>query len=139
MNLEFSKGICDGSVANFSINGKPYGFQMDVRLNYYRGLFLSCIDEFGVVVDGEAVDPLDLTFSINDKDFSVFNLNEKISEFWNVLHKARISAKKPGGLSVGQYEIKLILILRSPYLPRPGGEDHNYVPIQSGGTVVVMI
>jgi len=140
MDLGFSKGICEGSVRNFSINGKPYGFQFDVRLNYYRGLFLSCIDQFGVLVDGQEADPMDLTFSINNKDFSPFNLSENISEFWNVLHKAKVSVRRPGGLTAGQHEIKLILMLRSPYLPLPGGEgDHNYVPIQSGGSIIATI
>jgi len=140
MDLGFSKGICDGSIANFAVNGKPYGFQFDIRLNYYRGLFLSCIDEFGVKVDGEEVDPMDLTFAINDKEFSALNLNENISEFWNLLHKARVFVRMPGGLPLGQHAITLRLMLRSPYLPLPGGEgEHNYVPIQSGGTIVVTI
>jgi len=140
MDLGFSKGICEDSIQNFDVNGKTYGFQFDVRLNYYRGLFLSCIDEFGVNVDGEKVDQMDLTFSINGKDFSAFNLNENISEFWNILHRAKVQVRRPEGLTSGKHEIELFLILRSPYLPLPGGEgDHNYVPIQSGGTVTVTI
>lgn len=140
MDLGFSKGISEDSIRNFDVNGKTYGFQFDIRLNYYRGLFLSCINEFGVIVDGERADPIDLTFSINGKDFSAFNLNENISEFWNILHRAKVQVRRPGGLTPGKHEIELILILRSPYLPLPGGEgEHNYVPIQSGGTATVII
>lgn len=140
MDLGFSKGICEGSVSNAAINGKVSGFGFDVRLNYYRGLFLSCINKFGVIVDSENVDPFDLTFSINDKDFSAYTINENISEFWNVLDKASVQVRKAGGLSDGTHEIELVLELRSPYLPLPGGEgEHNYVPIQSGGKVIVKI
>lgn len=140
MDLGFSKGICADSVENVALSGKPCGFKFDVRLNYYRGLFLSCINKFSVVVDGEEADPFDLTFSINDKDFSAYTLNENISEFWNVLDKASVQVSRKGGLREGEHEIELVLELRSPYLPLPGGEgEHNYVPIQSGGKITVKI
>lgn len=39
---------------------------------------------------------------------------------------------KPGGLSEGAHEIALKLIFRSPYMPI--GPDHQYMPVDSGGS-----
>lgn len=140
MDLGFEKGIVEGSIKNIIVRDKVYGFCFKVRLNYYRGLFLSCIDKFRVTVDGVRIDKKDLVFKINEKELSALQLNENISEFWDVLDPAEIIIRKPEGLTAGSHEIDLELILRSPYLPLPGGkEEHNYVPILNSGKSTVVI
>lgn len=52
LRLNFVNVVCDDSLKNFWANGKKIGYQFDVRLSYYRGHFLSTIDEIGVKVDG---------------------------------------------------------------------------------------
>jgi hypothetical protein len=132
MRLVFVEIIQSGSLKNTYVNGRKNGFEFDVRLAYYRGLYLSCIDKFEVVVDGEKIDSNDITFCLNDKEFSVYQLPHLISEFWTILTPANIKVRKPGGLPAGEHEIELTLILRSPYMPLPGGKgDHKYVPIDS--------
>ncbi len=41
------------NLENYFENGKKAGYHFDVRLAYYRGHYLSTIDELGVEVDGE--------------------------------------------------------------------------------------
>lgn len=140
MKLRFVDVICDDSLRNIYINGKKSGYQFDIRLGYYRGLYLSCIDRFEVIVDGEKVADEDITFSINQKEFSVYELPYCRTEFWHLIEPARISVIKPGGLSAGEHKIEVILMLRAPYMPLPGGkDDHDYMPIDSCGEKVLSI
>ena len=55
MRINFVDVVCDDSMKNIFANGKKVGYQFDIRLSYYRGHFLSVIDEFGVKLDGEEV------------------------------------------------------------------------------------
>ena len=82
----------------------------------------------------------DIIFGINGKEFSVYQLPHLVSEFWTILTPANIKVRKPGGLPDGEHEIELTLMLRSPYMPLPGGEgEHNYVPIDSCDKKVLII
>ena len=47
MRINFVDVVCDDSMKNIFANGKKVGYQFDIRLSYYRGHFLSVIDEFG--------------------------------------------------------------------------------------------
>jgi len=140
MRLVFTDIIQNNSLKNYYVNGKKNGFEFDIRLAYYRGHYLSCIDKFGVAVDGEKINDSDIVFCLNGKEFSVYQLPHLISEFWTILTPAVIKVRKPGGLQAGEHEIELTLMLRSPYMPLPGGEgDHNYVPIDSCDKKVLSI
>jgi hypothetical protein len=129
----------DNTLHNYYVNQKIAGYQFDVRLGYYRGLYLSCIDELSLKVDNEEIDEFDILFCLNDKQFSVKELYDAYYEFWNIVEPATLKVAKPGGLSEGPHEIELTLILRSPYLPMPGNEEHSYAPIDSCDKKVLIL
>lgn len=132
MKIKFTDILREGTLSNYYVNGKVCGYQFDVRLGYYRGHFLSVIDELAVEADGEKADPNDITFCINGKEFGIVELKQQFSEFWNILTSATIKVHKPEGLSKGEHDINFILILHSPYMPLPGAkEEHSYTPIDS--------
>lgn len=140
MRINFVDVICDDSLKNSYINGKKIGYEFDIRLSYYRGLFLSCTNSFSLKVDGVAVPNKYVTFSINGKEFFVEQLAGLSSEFWELLAPAKIKIMQRGGLAPGNHELKLEFYLRVPYLPLPGGDnDHNYVPLDAGGEKVLAI
>ena len=132
MRMTFVDVICDGSLRHLYADGKKAGFEFQARLAYYRGHYLSDIDEFWVTVDGVRYDPAVCTFGINGKELSGAMLNRCTSEFWTLLEPAKIRVTLPGGLPDGEHEIDLHLMLRVPYLPLPGSsEAHAYMPIDS--------
>lgn len=132
--INFVDVICDDSLTHLYADGERIGFEFDVRLSYYRGLFLSCVDSFGLEVDGERYSNDNITFSINGKSFGVNQLNLFASEFWDLLQSARITVLKKGGLAQGEHALKLELMLRVPYLPLPGSDGgHSYMPLDSCG------
>jgi hypothetical protein len=46
--------ILDRGFKHISQNGKVFGFQLDVKTGYYRGIYLSLAEGFEATMDGEA-------------------------------------------------------------------------------------
>ena len=140
MKMNFVPPLVDGSLRHLYVDGKRAGFQLEIRLGYYRGHYLSDIDEFWISVDGVKYDPCVTTFGINGKDLPATMLNRCASEFWTLLEPARIKVMLPGGLPEGKHQVDLHLMMRVPYLPLPGGDnDHSYMPLDSCGSAVLTI
>ena len=132
MRMNFVDVVVDNSLKNRYLDGKKIGYQFDIRLSYYRGHFLSVIDQFEVAVDGEKVPDDDIRFCINGKEFGVAQLESCYTEFWNVIKPATIKVHKPGGLAEGEHKVDVTLFFRSPYMPI--GPDHQYMPVDSCGS-----
>lgn len=132
MRIAMTDILQDGTLQNYYANGKIMGCQMGLRLGYYRGHYLSDIDELGVTIDGKEIPEEDLLFCLRGKEFAPCELKYLISEFWDIRTPAVIQIHMPGGLPGGDHQIGLRLMLRSPYLPKPGSDkEHDYVPIDS--------
>lgn len=132
MKMDTVDVIVDGSLKNYIVNGKKIGYQFDIRLSYYRGHFLTVIDEFGIRVDGREIPNELVKFSINGKEFSPVEFDKCYTEFWRVTDPATIRVWCPGGLEAGEHDIDVTLIFRSPYMPI--GDDHQYMPVDSCGS-----
>lgn len=130
MRINFVDVVCDDSLKHVFVNGKKMGYQFDIRLSYYRGHFLSVIDELGVTVDGEEVPEQDIKFCLHGKEFGVSQLHDQVSEFWLVTEPATIRIFKPGSLPAGKHEIDMKLMFHSPYMPI---SDTEYMPIDGCG------
>ena len=131
MRMEFVDVVVDGSLKNCVVNGRKTGYQFDIRLAYYRGHFLSVIDEFAVTVDGEPVPDERIKFCINGKEFSPVEFDKCYTEFWQVIEPATIRVFQPGGLAAGEHDIDVKLMFHSPYMPI--GPDHQYMPVDGCG------
>mgnify|MGYP000470738432 FL=1 len=46
MRMNFVDVVVSDSLKHYYVDGKKMGYQFDIRLSYYRGHFLSVIDEF---------------------------------------------------------------------------------------------
>jgi hypothetical protein len=132
MRLRFTDVLCDGTLKNVYYSGRKTGFSFDIRLGYYRGHYLSDIDEISVKVDGEEFSQDDITFSLNGREYGMAELGELYSVFWNLTTPATISIHRMGGLSAGEHRVELEMWMRVPYLPLPGGDnDHTYMPLDN--------
>lgn len=125
------------SFKNMYINGAKNGFEFDVQLAYYRGHYLSDIDLLEVYVDGEKMPQEAVTFELNGKEMPVYKLKYAVTEFWSQVVPAKIRVIKKGGLSIGEHELELKLMLRVPYMQI--GPEHNFMPLDSGDKVTVAV
>ena len=137
MRMKFADIVKKDSFKNLYINGKKNGFTFDIQLAYYRGHFLSDIDELEVRIDGKQIPPEALGLELKGKEFTIYQLSHAITEFWSQIEVATISAIVPGGLEAGEHEIDLKLMLRIPYMAI--GPDHNYMPLDSGEKVKMVL
>lgn len=137
MRINFVDVVCDDSLKSYYIDGKKMGYQFDIRLSYYRGHFLSVIDEFGIKVDGKEVPNETIKFCLNGKEFSPNELQLCYSEFWDILTPATIRVFLPGGLQAGEHDIDVHLMFHSPYMPI--GDNHQYMPMDGCGQKVLTL
>ncbi len=127
--IPFFDFICDDGFANFSANGNVLGYTVRIRLNRYRSLPLSGVTELQLKIDGQVVNPMDIAFRLNDKEFMISQLKDLYNEYWNCLDKAELQVRRPGGLSAGEHQVDLTLKMRIPYITLPwtyGSQPHTY-------------
>lgn len=129
MRINFVDVICDDSLQNVFTNGRKTGYQFDIMLSYYRGHFLSVIDEIALKVDGMDIDPETITFCLHEKEFGISELNYQSSEFWRIDEHASIKVYLEGGIDPGEHNLDLTLMFHSPYMPIGDG----YMPIDGCG------
>ncbi|MDQ0972232.1 hypothetical protein QFZ31_002110 [Neobacillus niacini] len=140
MRLPFVDVVCDDSLVNTYVNGKKLGYEFQIRLSNYRGHFISCIEEFVVAVDGNEVNSDDITFCLNEKEFTLRQLPSLISEFWNLIEPATIKVFAPGGLTEGEHHIDVKMMLRIPYMAVPGSKkEHDYAKLDSCGSKTLSV
>ena len=111
--------IGDGTVHNVEQNGEIIGFEFDTRITYYRGLGVSMVEPFEVVLDGHAVPPENLRFSLGDKTWTFDELAEDFDSRWELKDTAVLRVLLPGGLTPGDHELSVTEVLRVSYLPMP--------------------
>lgn len=124
----FRKSLVEGTLKNTYEDGKIMGYEFGIQMDYYRGHFLSTIDELSVKVDGEEVPEERISFVLNGKEFGIIEMKNAYTEFWEILQIATLKVWKPGGLTPGEHEIDLHMISRSPYMPIDA-ENHIYMPL----------
>lgn len=138
MRMQLNEEIIKkASFQDMYINGQKNGFEFDVQLAYYRGHYLSDIDLLEVYVDGEKMPQEAVTFELNGKEMPVYKLTYAVTEFWSQVQPAKIRVIKKGGLTAGEHEIALKLMLRVPYMQI--GPDHSFMPLDSGDKITVTV
>lgn len=131
LRLNFTDVVCDDSLKHIYVKGKKTGCRFDVKLSYYRGHFLSAIDELRVKIDGEEVAQQDITFCLHGKEYGIVQLAKLGDVFWPVAEAATIKIFKNGGYEAGEHDIEFIMFFRSPYMEI--GKD-MYMPNDGSGS-----
>jgi Domain of unknown function (DUF6379) len=103
---------------NVTENGNVTGFQVKIRIPYYRGVRLSLIDTVQLTVDGEDF-PMDkMTFTVGGRTYTFAELGKVTDTEWFFGNPATLTAKKPGGLATGMHTVQLGIVIRKSYLPK---------------------
>ena len=90
---------------NIKEDGKITGFQMKIRLPYYRGIFLSQLRPGTLFVDGERFEKEEILWNIDGEDYSYEEMKSDYKTHWAVTKPAVIKVKKAGGLSQGYHDL----------------------------------
>ena len=109
---EFGNSIVvDQGFKNIGLKNAYEGFQVRVRISYYRGIVLS-------IVDGEHFGNENISFSLDNETFiPATELGKYTDTRWEFGDKAYLHIKKPGGLARGRHKVKVTQKIAVPYLP----------------------
>ena len=108
---------------NTKENGKVTGFQLKIRLPYYRGVYLSQIRPGTLMIDDEKFEKEDIIWNIKGEDFTLDEMKSDYHTHWDVTEPAILKVKKEGGLSQGYHDITYGFCFTSSYMP-PSIQDH---------------
>lgn len=101
-------------------HGRKTGYCVNIKINYYRGLPLCCIEEIALEVDGEKIDPHTMIVQHNGREYPYLELltdDFPTDVYWIFGEKLRVVIKKEGGIDQGRHNVKLTLKTRRSYTP----------------------
>ncbi len=121
--------ICTRDFCNVLQSSQATGFQVKIRINYYRGCYLSMIDALRLVVDGEEFPNDKIAFTYRNRTYTFAELARATSDRWFFGDPATLTISKPGGLKPGMHTVQLGLFIRNSYVPRLDPEGlYNFFP-----------
>jgi hypothetical protein len=107
------------------------GYELGIRLPYYRGLGLSMVESIDLTVDGKPVPAESLTLTVHGNSYAVTDLATVFDDRWEMGEIASLRVSQPGGLAPGSHDISVAQRLRISYMPVPGGgQDTKILKLQ---------
>jgi len=107
--------ICEDSLSNTVVDGRPVGYAFDVRIGYYRGVRLSLIEEIEVFVDGEEVPREGRRFTVKGQTHTFDEMETITHERWEMGERATLSVERDGGLRPGNHSVEVRELIRISY------------------------
>lgn len=98
-------------------DGETVGFQVAIRLTYYRGVWLSQLRPATVIVDGTAYTGEDVTWTVAGITCTQQELATHGDLNWDPLVPAMLTIRKPGGLGQGIHDIEVKFTYSASYMP----------------------
>ena len=102
---------------NTKERGEITGFQLKIRLPYYRGVFLSQLRPGTLTVDGERFEKEDIVWCFGGEAYTYEEMKRDRNTHWAVTDTATLLVKKPGGLAQGYHDIEYGFCFTSSYMP----------------------
>lgn len=102
---------------NIVSDGKVTGFQLKIRLPYYRGVFLSQIKVGSIVVDGEEITRDHILWRLGGSDYTWQEMLQARQVHWSPLELVTLIVDKPGGLQQGYHDLKYSYACTHSYMP----------------------
>ena len=118
----FDKYIIVEDTLRNVVNGADVtGFELGVRLPYYRGLGLSMVEDVQVTIDGETAPAASVALTVHGNTYRLTDLPNIFDDRWEMGEIATVSVEKRGGLAGGEHAVEVSERLRISYMPVPGG------------------
>jgi hypothetical protein len=105
---------------NVSKNNRIIGFQLFVKIAYYRGILLPLIGNWEVTVDGEKFTAEQMTFKVGLDTYTFDETAKAEDVMWDFGKPLTLTVLKPGGLKPGVHEINFIQIIKPSYVSENG-------------------
>jgi hypothetical protein len=93
------------------------GFELRLRLPYYRGLWTGLLEGAAVTVDGEAFAPEDVHWTIGEVSGSLAELRASGTARWPVDVAAVLALRRSSPLTIGFHDVSVELAVQMSYIP----------------------
>lgn len=103
-------------VSDNGLKATPTGFDVDVRLPWYRSLPLSVVEVGRIELDGETIDPSAVDFELNGKRFKLDELRPRTGEWWFVLDSALLHVNHAPIEKGSKHRVAVTIAVRPPYI-----------------------
>lgn len=125
--------ICTDGFENAVQDGKTIGYNLLVRIPYYRGIPLSLVEISEMKLDGADV-PLDsILFTTScGYPFTLKEMETVTRYRWEYGEKAKITVLKDGGLAPGKHKVEIKIVTRISYMP-PGSYSYAWAELEMEG------
>lgn len=94
----------EGGFRNAVLDGTK-GFEVQVKPTGYRGIPLWAVKNIELWVDGKAVDPKQIVFTLENRRYKIADLRLQVGTQWWILEWATLFVPRPDPLSPGEHEI----------------------------------
>lgn len=122
--------IVEGEFKNITQGNLVTGFQIGMRIPYYRGVVLSLLDDTRLTVDGELIPQEQITLTISGITLPLMHLEDDPVTKWEFGDVGILSVNQPGGLPLGEHKFELYQHVRTPYIPGGvAGEDVKVITL----------
>ncbi|MDL2292994.1 DUF6379 domain-containing protein [Ruminococcaceae bacterium OttesenSCG-928-D13] len=108
--------ICrDGFRNVVTETGNTEGFEMRIRIPYYRGVPLSVVDTLTVKVAGKTYTNPHIRFTVAGGSYMMSEMETVGDRRWNFDEAAILKIYTPGGLLYIDHLVELDIAIRAPY------------------------
>lgn len=104
--------ICDDTFKNIEKDGQIIGFQLGIKVSYYRGVILGIINDCQLTVDGEHFSKDQMTFTVKAGTFTFDAMAGRDDVRWDFAETAYLRVNKPGGLAPGEHTVAVFEEIR---------------------------
>ncbi len=93
------------------------GFEVRLRLPYYRGLWTNLLDGAAITVDGARYDDDSIAWTIAGRTATLTELQKSTDARWPVDEPAVLHVRREAPLSIGVHDVAAELRVRMSYIP----------------------
>ena len=109
--------IVPGTLRNVTEDGQVTGFELGLRLPYYRGQWLSIVEDIAVTADGVKAPREAVRFALRGRTWTLDEMEAATDQRWEFGEVATVRVLQPGGLAAGEHALTVAEQLRISYLP----------------------
>ncbi|MBP6900236.1 MAG: hypothetical protein KBC73_09120 [Burkholderiaceae bacterium] len=109
--------IVPGTLRNTADGEAITGYELGIRLPYYRGQWLSIVEDIAVSADGVKAPREAVRFTLRGRAWTLDQMEAATDQRWEFGEVATVSVLQPGGLAAGEHELVVAEQLRISYLP----------------------
>lgn len=93
------------------------GYRFNVRLNWYRSLAISCIEDLTVTLDGQVAAPETVRLEVNGKELTLAEAAEAVETYWFVQDGLGVHVVGAGQVKTGEtHQVAVAYGMRAPYI-----------------------